>query len=440
MLGILANKQIKSKARLDAFNTLLESDQDKTLTFLLDYRLTSDDEESFIESVVEKLEKINDKRAIKILLNWFKNFDKSFEKRDIIYRTIISAYINKENAKDLIAETYVEILQNPKNFHPNVLRLLLYYLMDLSFSIPEIVPYLHKLHKENPNHFIVDYLVRIKGKEFLLEAIDFYPHYEKDKHYKEKLEETLKYSLMREYTIPQLFDLLTVDQPAEFKRLILESIDEVIDSLNQYEWKEQIKESFTRLTEILNELVRKFELICDKWKDKKTEPYDYFLKDFPFNVFITLFDYGFDEEENVLSWPEKLDIFELKETSLCLGFDIESYPGDLLWEQVYYCSDVDFEKIELILYLRKYNKIIYSLPVIDKEQFNREWKVIKRSEENKSIENAIDYNLFSCYIKPYIEKALDEFNKQLTVEKVKLLQEKIASVEKSFQAMEEIFR
>ncbi|MHA1640538.1 MAG: hypothetical protein ACTSW0_10050, partial [Candidatus Heimdallarchaeota archaeon] len=107
----MANKQIKSKARLDAFNTLLESDQDKTLTFLLDYRLTSDDEESFIESVVEKLEKINDKRAIKILLNWFKNFDKSFEKRDIIYRTIISAYINKENAKDLIAETYVEILQ-----------------------------------------------------------------------------------------------------------------------------------------------------------------------------------------------------------------------------------------------------------------------------------------------------------------------------------------
>jgi len=296
------------------------------------------------------------------------------------------------------------------------------------------------LHKEKPNHFIVDYLVRIKGKEFLPEAIDFYLHHEKDKHYKEMLEETLMYSLMREYTIPQLFDLLTVDQPAEFKKLILESIDEVIDSSNQDEWKEQIKESFTRMTEILNELVRKFELICDKWKDKKTEPYDYFLKDFPFNVFITLFDYGFDEEENVLSWPEKLDIFELKETSLCLGFDIESYPGDLLWEEVYYCSNVDFEKIELILYLRKYNKIIYSLPVIDKEQFNREWKVIKRSEEYKNIENAVDYNLFSCYIKPYIEKALDEFNKQLTVEKVKLLQEKIASVEKSFQAMEEIFR
>ena len=439
LLKILGNKLIKSKARLDAFNTLLEIDRNKTLTFLLDYRLTSEDEESFIKGVVEKLEKMEDKRAIKVLLNWFKTFDKSFEERDIIFETIILAYIDKENAKDLIAETYVEILQKPENFHPNVLALLLYYLFDLNFAIPEIVPYLHQLHKEKPNRFIVDYLVRIKGKEFHPEAFDYYLHHEKDEHYKNLLEETLMYSLMREYTIPQLFDMLTVDQPAEIKKVIIKAIEEEIDSPYQSKREEQIKESLTRITGILNELVKKFELIDNKWANKEATPYYKFLEVFPFNLFKTLFDFGFDEEGNVLSWPEKLDIFELKETSLCLGLDIDSYSEEISWERTYYYSSVYLEKITLVLYMRKYDKTIYSLLVIDREQFEREWKVFKTNEEYKNTVSRNDDFLFSCYITPYILKALDEFNKQLTIEKVKLLQEKIASVEKSFQAITEIF-
>jgi len=250
-------------------------------------------------------------------------------------------------------------------------------------------------------------------------------------------------------TIDELFELLKTDNHIDRMKLILKAIDKQIKYNIDFRVYREIEKLFKKITQKINKLAKELELTVnfnqprmytrEKWLNNETDPIEYFSKVYPARLFWVLFeDFEYNDEGEVINWPDFLPIFTFNELGLSIGFNFDIGEHEQEWDDSYFTIDVVVEKIELVLKIEKFQTEIYSQDILEGRQLKKEWPIIKDNESNY-VNRRNDECLFSYYIKPFFIKALSELIENLNFDKLKKIKKNIALVENSLKKFNDIF-